>query len=108
MAIDVAADGPTLVLRLSDWEPNESIYRRVARSNEGINKGVDAGFEVVDVDQRVNMTLTVNLQGLGISVIDKTPVELLYLSADKIELTLRDTTLYQSLGLRIAWFQVCF
>lgn len=105
-SIDVAADGPTVVVKLAPYEETHSIYK----SSESFRSESSAadGFNVVDTDVETTLSFNLLLEGIGISLIDKTPKEMLYLSCKNLDLSYRDSKLNQTIGLKLHWIQVSF
>jgi len=103
-SIDVAADGPTVVVKLAPYEESHSIYK----SNESLRSENAApdGFNVVDTDVETTLSFQVLLEGIGISLIDKVPQEMLYFSCKNMEFSYRDSKLNQTIGLKLHWLQV--
>ena len=100
LAMNVTAEGPTLVLSFHEWSPNDSIYRRTQDQKKNEN------FEVIDADTTENMTIQLKLAGIGLSMIDRNRQELLYFSLSDVLLTFRDTAIHQTLGCSIRWLQI--
>lgn len=100
IAMDVVSDGPTFVLKLHDWTPQHSIYRKTQKSSKS-----PSNFEVMSVDAKFLFGASIKLAGVGVSLIDRSHRELLYASLREIEVSFRDTDVYQSIGARIKWIQ---
>ncbi|GES89872.1 vacuolar protein sorting-associated protein vps13 [Rhizophagus clarus] len=111
IAIEVAADGPTQVLLLSNYNQSQSIFRPKAPSISSVSKddsntaGREA-FEVIDVDSVTTLSFQIRLEGIGISVINKRMQELAYASMRGLEFKYNDSTLYQSVTFLIKWLQI--
>ncbi|EXX73461.1 Vps13p [Rhizophagus irregularis DAOM 197198w] len=110
ISIEVAADGPTQVLLLSNYNQSESIFRPRAPSISSVSKDdSNAGreaFEVIDVDSVTTLSFQIRLEGIGISVINKRMQELIYASMRGLEFKYNDSTLYQSVNFLIKWLQI--
>lgn len=134
LALDVIVRGKMLVLRLSPYQADKSIYRRASnfdsdgrqRSSMSLQRsstgslpssgGYDddqsgrgtKGFEVVDASEenKVNFTFQIRLEGIGVSLIDSRQRELIYATFKGVDFTFRDIALYQTLGLRVKWIQI--
>ncbi|KAG0246128.1 hypothetical protein B0O80DRAFT_498393 [Mortierella sp. GBAus27b] len=117
MSMDVIAEGPTQVLVLSDYDSKRSLYKRShglmsveerGRDNDNSaskDSGKD-GFEVIDVDAVVSFSFQVQLECIGISVLNQRMQELVYLSMTGFELRYKDSNLNQSLNLQVKWLQI--
>ena len=104
--MDVNAEGPTFVLELSEWMEKKSIFKHADHPGTGSSSKTkkQKDFEVADMNSKVLMTLDIKLAGIGISLVDEQ--ELMYISATNVDLTYRDTSVYQSIGVGIKWLQV--
>ncbi|CAG8555201.1 10349_t:CDS:10 [Paraglomus brasilianum] len=110
LSLEVAADGPTQVLLLSNYKQSKSMYKprpasvaSVAKSENGSAK--DA-FEIIDVDSVTSLNFQIRLEGIGISVINKRMQELSYILLRGLEFSYSDSTLYQSLNFVVKWLQI--
>ncbi|CAI2166885.1 9593_t:CDS:10 [Funneliformis geosporum] len=108
LAMEVAADGPTQVLLLTNYNQSESIFRPRAPSISSVSKDDTSkdAFEVIDVDSVTTLTFQIRLEGIGISVINKRMQELAYASMRGLEFKYNDSTLYQSVNFLIKWLQI--
>eukprot|EP00742_Colponemidia_sp_Colp-10_P011678 GILJ01013009.1.p1 GENE.GILJ01013009.1~~GILJ01013009.1.p1 ORF type:complete len:1942 (-),score=279.50 GILJ01013009.1:31-5289(-) len=86
--VSVFAEGPTKILRIRDWktDPNLSAEKRVKR---------DEKRSLVTTQ----LSLKMNLQGIGISIINNLPMELVYISLSKISATFSMTESEKQLNL---------
>lgn len=124
VAIDVIAEGPTQVLRLSKYIESESLFRP-AKSNvnrraslltsssdpglsssSGTNYSTNYGFEVVEQQSQVTFAFTLKLEGIGCSLINRRHQELVYATIREIELKFNDYTDSQSINLKVKWVQM--
>ncbi|KAI0218945.1 Vacuolar protein sorting-associated protein 13 [Massospora cicadina] len=118
IALDVIADGPTQILRLSKYIEAESlfrptramIHRNLSGSNLGASlnecAGTSYGFEVVEKDTRVTFSFTLRLEGVGVSLINRREQELVYATLRELDLRFNDYTDSQSINLKIKWIQM--
>jgi vacuolar protein sorting-associated protein 13A/C len=102
--MDVMADGPAFVLKLTDWTPETSIFRRNTSTSRA--KKNENFFEEVNMDAKVNTVATIRFVGIGLSMVDRKHEELLYLTLREVEFLFRDTNVYQTLGLTLNWIQI--
>lgn len=102
--IDVIADGPTQVLKLSNYKPSTSLYK--PKNNTSSTNLSSEAFEVADLDSDITFKFSVNLEGFGISLITKRMNELAYLTLRGLEFKYTDSKVYQSLNTRIKWIQM--
>ncbi|KAG9811014.1 vacuolar protein sorting-associated protein 13, partial [Aureobasidium melanogenum] len=101
--LNVAADGPTQTLVLSNYKPSKSLYKQKAGSASQSNS---TGFEVKDLDDHVTMSAQIRFAGLGISLINRQLKELVYVTLRDIDLSYKDSPLYQTISSTIKWIQV--
>ncbi|KAL1920744.1 uncharacterized protein VTP21DRAFT_11379 [Calcarisporiella thermophila] len=110
LSIDVAADGPTQVLRLSNYSPQSSLYRPKAHGSLYSLSSRDTSsreqFEVVNVNSVVNLNVKIHFTGVGFSIVNKHVQELLYASISDLEIKYSDSTMYQSVEVKARWLQV--
>ena len=99
--MDVVAEGPTLVLKMRDWSPEDSIYRQKSPTR---STQADV-FEVAEVDAQESTTVELKLGGIGISFIDRRR-EVMYWTLRDVKFTFRDSSLYTTYGLVMKWLQM--
>ena len=102
--VNIAADGPTQTLVLSNYRPSKSLYRQ--KSSTASQGSVATGFEVKEVESDVTFKAQLRLAGIGISLVNKNLKELLYLTFREIEFKYSDSRLYQTLNTTIKWIQI--
>ena len=102
--LNIAADGPTQTLVLSNFKPSKSLYKQ--KSGVGSQSSVATGFEVKDVSSDVAFKAQLRLSGIGISLINQNLAELLYATFRDIEVQYTDSRLYQSVKSTIKWIQI--
>ncbi|KAL8960211.1 MAG: hypothetical protein Q9193_003044 [Seirophora villosa] len=102
--VNIAADGPTQTLVLSNFKPSKSLYKQ--KSSQNSQGSVATGFEVKDVESEVTFKAQLRLAGIGISLVNKNLKELLYLTFREIEFKYSDSRLYQTLNATIKWVQI--
>lgn len=102
--INIAAEGPTQTLVLSNYKTSKSLYKqKAAQASQG---SVATGFEVKEMDTDVTFKAQVRFAGIGISLVNRKLRELLYLTFREIELKYSDSKLYQTLQSTIKWIQI--
>lgn len=101
--INVAADGPTQTLILSNFRPSKSMYKPKALSRT--NTGAEA-FEVKDQDTGATFRAQLKLSGIGISLINAQMKELAYLTLRDVQLRYSDSPLIQTVSMAIKWIQI--
>jgi vacuolar protein sorting-associated protein 13A/C len=102
--LNVAADGPTQTLILSNYKPSKSLYKQ----NTGVSStaSVTGGFEVKEVDTDITFRAQLKLAGIGISLINAQLRELAYVTFRDISLKYSESALYQTIQASIKWVQI--
>lgn len=101
--INVAADGPTQSLILSNFRASKSMYK--PKSLERTKTGLEA-FEVKDQDTGATFLAQLKLSGIGISLVNAQLKELAYISCKDFSLRYSDSPLIQTFSLAIKWIQI--
>ncbi|KAJ4155145.1 hypothetical protein LMH87_000404 [Akanthomyces muscarius] len=101
--INVAADGPTQTLILSNFRTSQSVYKPKALSRT--NTGTD-GFEVKDQDTGETFRAQLRLSGIGVSLINSQLKELAYVSLKDVQLRYSDSPVIQTVALEVKWMQI--
>lgn len=104
--LNIAADGPTQTLVLSNYKPSKSLYRQKTGMSTASQTSVEKGFEVKKIDSEVTFKASLRLAGLGISLINQNLKELLYLTLREIEFKFGESKLYQTVNMTIKWIQI--
>ena len=102
--INIAAEGPTQTLVLSNYKASKSLYKQ--KSATASQSSVATGFEVKEMDSEVTFKAQLRLAGIGISLVNKHLKELLYFTFREIELKYNDSKLYQTLNTTVKWIQI--
>ncbi|KAI5461965.1 vacuolar protein sorting-associated protein vps13 [Mariannaea sp. PMI_226] len=103
--INVAADGPTQTLILSNFRASRSKYKpkTLTRTNSVTEA---SAFEVKDQDTDATFRAQLKLSGIGISLINAQMKELAYLTFRDVQLRFSDSPLIQTVSLSIKWIQI--
>lgn len=102
--LNVAADGPTQTLILSNYKASKSLYKQKSRSESTTSIGT--GFEVKDQDTGVTFRAQLKLAGFGVSLINAQLKELAYVTLRDIILKYSESPLYQTISASIKWIQI--
>ncbi|CAO1605338.1 Vacuolar protein sorting-associated protein 13 [Xanthoria calcicola] len=102
--VNIAADGPTQTLVLSNYKPSKSLYKQKTGHNS--QGSVATGFEVKELESEVTFKAQLRLAGIGISLVNKNLKELLYFTFREFEFKYSDSRLYQTLNATIKWIQI--
>ncbi|GLB36151.1 putative vacuolar protein sorting-associated protein [Lyophyllum shimeji] len=112
VSLDVRADGHKQILRITNYNPEQSIYKPRARSSSAsiarqdtISSTAEA-FEAVAENVPVALTFTVDLSGIGVSLVNRRMVEVVYMSLDTLKLEYTDSSVAQAFNLSCGTLQV--
>lgn len=109
VALDVRADGPTQTLVLSNWSELNSNYK-MKRQNSTFSRTdttrTDAGFEAVDIDTKILSSFNVELEGVGISLINRQVQELAYVSFRGLEFHYSESEVTTAFNIICKWIQM--
>lgn len=104
--LNIAAEGPTQTLVLSNYKPSKSLYKQKSGQGQASQTSLASGFEVKELESDVTFKAQLRLAGVGISLVNKNLKELLYLTFREIDLKYSDSKLYQTLNSTIKWVQI--
>ncbi|RDA92701.1 hypothetical protein CP533_3692 [Ophiocordyceps camponoti-saundersi (nom. inval.)] len=102
--INVAADGPTQTLILSNFRASRSMYKPAAAVSR-TNTGPEA-FEVKDQGTGATLLAQLRLSGIGVSLINGQLKELAYVTLREVQLRYSDSPLIQTMSLAVKWIQI--
>ncbi|KAF4635598.1 hypothetical protein G7Y89_g2500 [Cudoniella acicularis] len=102
--LNVAADGPTQTLILSNYKASKSLYKQKTRSES--TTSVAGGFEVKNLDTDITFRAQLKLAGFGISLINAQLKELAYVTFRDISFKYAESPLYQTVTAGIKWVQI--
>jgi vacuolar protein sorting-associated protein 13A/C len=100
--LNIAAEGPTQTLKISNFKQSQSLYRQKTASTQS----TQSGFEIKDQDTEVTLAARIAFAGVGISLINSQLRELVYVTLRDIELKYSDSALYQTVAATIKWIQI--
>jgi vacuolar protein sorting-associated protein 13A/C len=101
--INVAADGPTQMLILSNFRASKSMYK--PKTLERAKTGLEA-FEVKDQDTGATFLAQLKLSGVGISLVNAQLKELAYITFKDVQFRFSDSPLIQTVSLAVKWIQI--
>lgn len=112
MAIDIRADGHMQILRITPYRPERSKYKPRRRSGstlvartESISSASDI-FEAVPEQVSTSATYLIDFAGIGMSVVDKKLVEVLYVTIGDLKFEYATSPIAQSINLSCGTLQV--
>ncbi|KAL7754164.1 Vacuolar protein sorting-associated protein 13 [Sorochytrium milnesiophthora] len=106
LSIDIYAQSSAMVVQINHYTPSRSQYKQVAQSASSSLSSVQANFELIDSASVMRMNVSLRLEGVGISLVDRRMQELAYLTFKGVQLTFRDTNVYQSMSFVVKWIQI--
>lgn len=106
--INVAADGPTQTLILSNFKQSKSLYRQKTGFSTASSTSLNtsAGFVAKDQDTGTTFRAQLKLAGIGVSLINSQLKELAYLTFRDVILRYSESPLYQTASLAVKWIQI--
>ncbi|EJD03959.1 vacuolar protein sorting-associated protein vps13 [Fomitiporia mediterranea MF3/22] len=111
IALDVRADGPSQLLTITDYREETSIYKP-RRLNSGANLSrsdsiaTTQEFEAVQEEIPPTLSVTLDFKGLGISLLNKRLIEVVYISTQNVKLEYHNSPVAQSANLAIGTLQI--
>ncbi|KAI8884432.1 hypothetical protein K501DRAFT_332624 [Backusella circina FSU 941] len=111
LSLDIAAVGPALVLRITDYNRNKSLFQPKSSASStlastSIEGSMREAFEAVNIQHVINFVFNLNLAGVGVSIINKQVQELAFITVKGLDFKYTDSNLYQSIRLSIQWLQI--
>lgn len=112
LSLDVQADGASQLLVISPYDEETNVYKPARRNASGMRRTestdsiVTTSFETVAVSEKPNMSVLVDLEGIGISVITKRPDELVYISLRGLKIGYSDFPQYYDAFVDCKWIQI--
>ncbi|CAI4219735.1 unnamed protein product [Parascedosporium putredinis] len=103
--INVAAEGPTQTMVLSNFKQSKSLYRQQSKASSS-SRNAGGGFEIKDLNTDVTFKAQLRLSGIGISLINQQLRELAYVTFRGVTLKYSESPLYQTVSLSIKWIQI--
>jgi vacuolar protein sorting-associated protein 13A/C len=108
--MDVRASGHQQVLRLSDYNQETSLYRPRSYSTSSlrvdtVSSGAEA-FEAITEANQPSFLLDVVLEGIGVSLVNRRVIEVVYLSLENLKLDYTSSSVGQSVNLSCGTLQI--
>jgi len=112
VSLDVRADGHKQVLRITNYNPEYSLYKPRNRSNSGSIARQDTiassteAFEAITEEVKPTLTFNVELAGIGISLVNRRMIEVVYVSMDTLKFEYMNSTVAQAVNLSCGTLQL--
>ncbi|CAE6488407.1 unnamed protein product [Rhizoctonia solani] len=111
VSLDVKAEGPSQTLTISNYLEERSVYKRRARAASGTLQRQDTmssqeAFEAVTAKATVGLVVKLDLEGIGLSLVNKRMMEILYLSVEGVHLQYTDTDAAQICDVSLRRLQI--
>lgn len=111
VSLDVRAENGSQMLSISNYVEEFSLYRPRLRRQSTMSKtdtltGLEAFETVATEEVKPSLTVNVNLEGIGLSLINKRAIELLYLSSSGIKFEYMDSEAAQTVNLTLESIQL--
>ena len=104
--LNIAADGPTQTLVMSNYKPSKSLYKQKSNQAQTSQSSLATGFEVKEQESDLTFKAQLRLAGIGVSLVNSNMKELLYFTLREMEFKYGDSKLYQTLNATIKWIQI--
>lgn len=110
--MDISTEETTQVLTLSNYVEEESVFKLQRRPTESLSRTSsfsstrDVQFEAEKTSIVTTLSFTLDLAGVGISLVDRRLRELVYTSFRGLKVTYKDQTDRQSIAVVCQWIQV--
>lgn len=112
LSMDIQAEGNSQLLVISPYNEDTSVYKPARNGPGGLSRSdsveslVTSSFETVAVSEKPTLSIVIELEGIGISVITKKPDELMYLSLRGLKLGYSDFPQYYDAFVDCKWIQI--
>ncbi|KAL4070939.1 vacuolar protein sorting-associated protein 13 [Scleroderma citrinum] len=110
VSLDVRAEGQKQVLRITPYIAERSIYKPKHRNIGSLSRtdtlASTEAFEAVAEDSTLIITVRVDLSGIGISLMNRKIVEMIYVSGDSLEFEYNNSTTAQAVTFSCGSLQI--
>ncbi|KAF7347835.1 hypothetical protein MVEN_01541000 [Mycena venus] len=111
VSLDVRADGQKQVLRITNYNPERSLYKPKRASSvpltrqDSISASTEA-FDAVTEEIPPSLAFTVDFAGIGISLVNKKMVEVIYMSMLALKFEYTNSAVAQAVNLSCGTLQI--
>ncbi|KAJ7181657.1 vacuolar protein sorting-associated protein 13 [Mycena crocata] len=111
VSLDVRADGHKQVLRITNYNPELSLYKpkradSMPLSRQSTISGSSEAFDAITEEVLPTLAFTVDFAGIGISLVNKKIVEVIYMSMTSLKFEYTNSTVAQSVNLSCGTLQI--
>ena len=110
MSLDVRADRHKQILRITHYVPEHSLYKPKHRTTGSLSRSDTLGsaeaFEAVSEDAAPTLKVEVDLAGIGISLINRKMIEVVYASLESLRFEYNNTPVSQAATLCCGSLQI--
>jgi vacuolar protein sorting-associated protein 13A/C len=99
MALDLIAEGPTIVLKLTPYDAKKSRYKMEDESP-------NTEFTLVEDELQVQFVVQVRLEGIGISVISRKMEEIAYMTLKSLVVVYTESDKDRKVSASLKWIQI--
>lgn len=111
--MDVRADGPRQILRITNYNPAVSLYKPRQRSGsvsslvrQDTSEGSQEAFEAIQQQIPPTFVFNIEFSGLGMSLVNRKMVEIVYLSLNNLAFEYTDSPTAQSANIHCGTIQI--
>ncbi|THH34126.1 hypothetical protein EUX98_g96 [Antrodiella citrinella] len=111
VSLDVRAEHHKQVLRITKYDPEFSLYKPKRRQSgslarqDSISGSVEA-FEAIQDEVAPSLSFTLDLEGIGISLVNRRMIEVVYLSLNGLKFEYANSVVAQSVNLACGSLQI--
>ncbi|KAF8516153.1 hypothetical protein BU17DRAFT_51124 [Hysterangium stoloniferum] len=111
ISLDIRAEGLTQTLDISNYHEETSLYKPTRRNTGTISRkdtigSIQESFEAVTTEEEPSLNVRIDLAGLGVSMINRHMVEVVYMSLRKLDLEYSRTLTAQAITVACGVIQV--
>ena len=109
--MDVRADGQTQILKITNYNQASSVYRPRHRPSVSIARQDTLGssqdaFEAVTEEVLPTLMFTLDLEGIGLSLMNRKMLEVVYLSMNSLKFEYASSPVAQAVNLSLGTLQI--
>jgi vacuolar protein sorting-associated protein 13A/C len=110
VSLDVRADGQTQILKITNYNQASSVYRPRHRASsitrqDTLSSSQDA-FEAITEEVPPTLMFTLDLEGIGLSLMNRKMLEVVYLSMNTLKFEYSSSPVAQAVNLSLGVLQI--